>query len=196
MWKEVWFRVFTIELPPYAKHDKIWSKKSAAWEVISSSAVYPQGFTGSAIICNGSGRLNKEQEPLGSVSSPYVKGVSEKFKRIGNRYIFKMIFKTKHTLGSSPTKTRPERDPLQASQCIYSIPCECGRSYIGETGRPLAVRLRDHRYNLQQGLLEKSKLGQHAYEEGHRIGWHDVGFWKLKVTSGIGNTRNWPIWHA
>jgi hypothetical protein len=36
------------------------------------------------------------------------------------------------------------RDPQQTAQCVYSIPCECGRSYIGETGRPLTVRLREN----------------------------------------------------
>jgi hypothetical protein len=87
-------------------------------------------------------------------------------------------------------KTRPERNPQQTAQCIYSIRSECGRSYIGETNRPLAVRLREHRHNLQQGLLEKSKLAQPAYEEGHRIGW------KLKVTAGIENIRNRLMWHA
>jgi hypothetical protein len=71
-------------------------------------------------------------------------------------------------------KTRLKRDPQQTAQCMYSIPCECGRSCIGETGRPLAVRLRDHGNNLQQGLLEKSKLAQHAYEEGHRVGLDDA----------------------
>jgi hypothetical protein len=74
-------------------------------------------------------------------------------------------------------KTRPERDPLQTAQCICSIPRECGRSCICETGRPLAVRLWEHRQNLQQGLLEKSKL-VHACEEGHRVGWDDFGNWK------------------
>jgi predicted GIY-YIG superfamily endonuclease len=67
-----------------------------------------------------------------------------------------------------------QNDPQQIAQCIYSIPCECGRSYIGETGRPLGVRLREHRYNLKEGLLEKSKLAQHAYEEGHRVGWDEA----------------------
>jgi hypothetical protein len=28
--------------------------------------------------------------------------------------------------------------------------------------------------NLQQGLLEKSKLAKHVYEEGHRVGWDDA----------------------
>jgi hypothetical protein len=60
----------------------------------------------------GSSRLSEEQKPLGSVYIPYVKGVSEKFRRIGNRYSIRTIFKTKHTLRSSLMKTRPERDPL------------------------------------------------------------------------------------
>jgi hypothetical protein len=38
----------------------------------------------------------------------------------------------------------------------------------------LSVRLRDHRHNLRQGLLEKSKLAQYAYEEGHRVSWDDT----------------------
>jgi hypothetical protein len=28
--------------------------------------------------------------------------------------------------------------------------------------------------NLTQSLLEKSKLAQHAYKEGHRIGWNEA----------------------
>jgi hypothetical protein len=33
------------------------------------------------------------------------------------------------------------------------------------------MRLHEHRHNLKQGLLEKSKLAKHAYEEGHKVGW-------------------------
>jgi hypothetical protein len=110
-------------------------------------------------------------------------GVSGEFRRIGNRYNIRTIFKTKHTLRSSLMKTRPVRDPLQIAQCIYSIPCECGRNYIGETGRPLAVRLCEHRHNLQQGLLEKSKLAQHAYEVGHRVRWDDARILEIESNS-------------
>jgi hypothetical protein len=42
------------------------------------------------------------------------------------------IFRTKHTLRSSLMKTRLERGPQQMAQCVYSILCECGRSYIGK----------------------------------------------------------------
>jgi hypothetical protein len=92
----------------------------------------------------------------GTVVIPYVKGVSEKFRRIGNRYNIRTIFKTSHTIRRAIMKTRPDRDLLETRHCIYSIPCEYGRCYIGETGRPLGVRLKEHQYNLKQGLLDKS----------------------------------------
>jgi hypothetical protein len=59
------------------------------------------------------------------------------------------------------------RDLQQMAQYIYSIPYECGRSYIGKTGRPLVCGS-EYRHTLKEGLLEKLKLSQHAYEEGHR----------------------------
>jgi hypothetical protein len=38
----------------------------------------------------------------------------------------------------------------------------------------LEVRIKEHKYNLTQGLFEKSKLAQHAYEESHKIGWKEA----------------------
>jgi predicted GIY-YIG superfamily endonuclease len=66
-------------------------------------------------------------------------------------------------------KTGLIRDAQQVKQCVYSIPCDCGVCYIGGTSRSLEVRIKEHKYNLTQGLLEKSKLAHHAYEEGHKI---------------------------
>jgi hypothetical protein len=40
--------------------------------------------------------------------------------------------------------------------------------------RPLAVRIKEHKRNLKQGLLEQSKLAQREYEEGHRIKWDEA----------------------
>jgi hypothetical protein len=65
---------------------------------------YPQGSIDSVINSKGSSHPNKEQKLLGSVYIPYVKGVSEKFRRIGNRYI-----RTSSKLNTL-MKTRPERD--------------------------------------------------------------------------------------
>jgi hypothetical protein len=66
-------------------------------------------------------------------------------------------------------KTGLVRDAQQTEQCAYNIPCDCDGCYISKTNRPLEVRIKEHKYNLTQGLLEKSKVAQHAYREGHRI---------------------------
>jgi hypothetical protein len=76
-------------------------------------------------------------------------------------------------------RTRPERDPQQTTQCVCSIPCECGRSYDGETGRPLAVWL-------HEGLLEKSHVAHHAYEEGHRFVWDETEILEIESNSRHG----------
>jgi hypothetical protein len=149
---------------------------------------YPQGFID--LVINSK---NKEKNPLGSLYIPYVKGISEKFKRTGNRCNIRRIFRTKHTLTSSPVKIRPERNQQQTTQCICSIRCGCGRSYTGETGRPLALRSREHRHNLKEGSPEKSKLANIPMKRVIGYVKMTLEFWKLKVTAGIGNTKIRPI---
>jgi hypothetical protein len=90
-------------------------------------------------------------------------------------------------------KTRLERDPQQKTECFCSIPCKFGRSCLDETGRPLAVRLGEHMHSLKEGLIEKSKLVQHAYEEGHRVGWVEARILEIESKESIGNTRNRTI---
>jgi hypothetical protein len=74
-------------------------------------------------------------------------------------------------------------DPHLTAHCIYNIPCECGRSYVGETGRPLSISIGEHKFNLKNGLLCKSKLAQHAFEEGHQISWNEAKILQIEVNS-------------
>jgi hypothetical protein len=69
-------------------------------------------------------------KPMGSPYIPYVKGVSEKFKRIGNQYNIWTMFKAKYTLSSSLMKTRLERDPQQTVQCVYNIPVNVAQAIL------------------------------------------------------------------
>jgi hypothetical protein len=41
-------------------------------------------------------------------------------------------------------------------------------------GLILIFLLREHRHNIKGGLQEKSKLVQHACEEGRRVGWDEA----------------------
>jgi hypothetical protein len=61
--------------------------------------------------------------------------------------------------------TRLEKDPQQVKQTS------------------LGIRLREHRHNLKEGLLEKSKLVQHVYEEGHREVWDEARILEIDSNS-------------
>jgi hypothetical protein len=50
-----------------------------------------------------------------------VKGISEKFRCIGNYFNVRTIFKTKHTLRGTLIKIGPVRDAQQMKQCVYNI---------------------------------------------------------------------------
>jgi hypothetical protein len=39
---------------------------------------------------------------------------------------------------------------------IYSIPCECGRVYIGQSGRSLQLRLKEHNRHIKLAQPDKS----------------------------------------
>jgi hypothetical protein len=108
---------------------------------------------------------------------PYVKGVSEKFKHIENQYNIRMIFRTKCTCRSLLMKTRLEGDSQQMAQCVYSIPCE-------------------HRHNLKEVHLDKSKLAQNAYEEGYRVGWDEARILEAESHSRYRKYTKSSLWHA
>jgi hypothetical protein len=77
-------------------------------------------------------------------------------------------------------KTGLVGDAQQMKQCVYNIPRDCGRSYINKMSRPLEVCIKEHKYNLTQSLLEKLKLAQHAYKEGHKICWKEVNVLQIE----------------
>jgi predicted GIY-YIG superfamily endonuclease len=115
-------------------------------------------------------KCSPEEVGAGLMSIPYIRDVSEKFECIAKRYNIKTVFKTSHTLRDSFMRT----GPVSAPNYIYCIPCKCGRSYNGETGRPCTVTLRAHMRNLEVGHLERSKLAQHSFEENHHVLWKEA----------------------
>jgi hypothetical protein len=67
--------------------------------------------------------------------------------------------------------------------CIYGIPCECGGECIGETSRPLNVRIRQHICNLRYEHCDKSRLTSHAFAEVHKTDWTNTTTMKFESNS-------------
>jgi hypothetical protein len=89
----------------------------------------------------------------GTVIIPYVKDIYEKLRRIGNRFNVRTIIKCNIYILWDTDGNWTVRNNQQKEQCVYNIPCDCGRCYIGETKRNLEVRISEHKYTLTLGLL-------------------------------------------
>jgi hypothetical protein len=89
-------------------------------------------------------------------------------------------------------KTGPVRDAQQIKQCVYSILYDCGRCYIGETGIPVEVRIKEHKYIQTQDLLEKSELGHTHMRKAIKYVGMERRSCRSNPTPHTGTTRNQP----
>ena len=100
---------------------------------------------------------------------PYVPDLSEKIIRLGTRANIRVVCKSGDTLRTRLVKFKPRQETNK--EVVYSIPCQCGKEYIGETGRPLKTRVKEHRAALKKGEIATSKLVELAWNTEHEFNW-------------------------
>ncbi|CAH3128409.1 unnamed protein product, partial [Pocillopora meandrina] len=70
--------------------------------------------------------------------------LSEQLRRCLQQQGVRAIFKSETTLRSQLVRPKDAVDPAKQDGVVYRIPCECSKVYIGETGRPLQDRIKEH----------------------------------------------------
>ena len=105
---------------------------------------------------------------------PYEKGISEKLKRVAYKYGLEVIF-TKSLSLKSKVPTTPFKN-CKLCGIVYKIACSCSKKYIGETGRTLEERIREHQKDVNNGKsIEKiTGLSKHLRESGHTPNWEQT----------------------
>ena len=80
---------------------------------------------------------------------------------------------TQTTIKKRLMKVKGKTPQEDVKGVIYSIPCECGALYIGETGRTLKIRLTEHQRAVR---IRNSNNGiaVHAMETHHKIKWEEA----------------------
>uniref|UniRef100_L7LY07 Putative tick transposon n=1 Tax=Rhipicephalus pulchellus TaxID=72859 RepID=L7LY07_RHIPC len=107
---------------------------------------------------------DKEKKPVHVM--PYLHRISHNVKKVANRYGVEVAFSAPSKLGqicSLMTKQKKwecsTKHAIVFTACVawvvYCIPLSCGRVYIGQTGRCLNERMREH------NLAVKEKYGGH-----------------------------------
>jgi hypothetical protein len=78
---------------------------------------------------------------------------------------------------------RPVKDHLGLrTSGVYRIPCECGRVYIGQTGRSVDIRLKEHQRHIRLEHPDKSAVSEHSIDRGHRIQFHNSSILPSKTS--------------
>jgi len=52
---------------------------------------------------------------------------------------------------------------------IYKIPCECGKVYIGQSGRSVQLRIKQHERHIRLAQHDKSAVAEHSFNQNHTI---------------------------
>ena len=104
----------------------------------------------------------EEKSPL--VVIPCVAGMSEDIRRACRKFNVRVVFKSRQALHSLLTKVKDTLPLGKQSNVVYHIPCSCGQVYIGETRCRMETRLKEHRDACERGLMEKSVVAEHAWE--------------------------------
>lgn len=51
---------------------------------------------------------------------------------------------------------------------VYNVPCECGTSYVRQTGQLVSISINEHKHHVRLGQTDKSAITQHCWLKGHQ----------------------------
>ncbi|XP_045535441.1 uncharacterized protein LOC123721261 [Papilio machaon] len=107
---------------------------------------------------------------------PYMRRVTDKIGHLLRRkYSIKTIFRPLTQI-RRVLRSPKDRTPLDGPG-VYEIPCDCGKSYIGETGRNINTRLSEHIRCMRKLDSNTSAVAEHALTSNS----HYIRFDRVKV---------------
>jgi len=77
------------------------------------------------------------------------------------------IFKSDTTLRSHLAWPKDTLEPTKQDGVVCKIPCECGKVYMGETGRAIQERIKAHDRDIRLARTQTSAVLEHANEMVH-----------------------------
>jgi hypothetical protein len=118
-------------------------------------------------------RTSKPKDKPTSVALlPYVQTTYGRLSRMLAKHNIKSVGLPSRKISSF---LRPVKDDLGLrTPGVYSIPCECGQVYIGQTGRSIDTRITEHSRHIRLGHPEKSAVTEHSFTHDSLIRFQDT----------------------
>ena len=117
-------------------------------------------------------RTVDQEELLGTVCLPYVKGkMSEAIGRILKKVQIRAVHKPKNWKWRLMAGVKDLVDKVNRAGVVYALEYnDCEQAYIGETGRSLRTRVKEHVAHARNGRTDLSATAEHAWS-GHNMNW-------------------------
>ena len=143
---------------------------------------------------NVNNTIEQENDVQGFASLPYVQGTTERIQRVLSQYNIRSSVRPHRTLRQLLSKPKDNIETGKKTGVVYAIPCaECEGVYVGETGRSLCTRIKEHQTTVRLGQAEKSALAEHSTKTGHATKWSDT---TILCTESRYHHRKWKeSWH-
>ena len=121
-------------------------------------------------------KANQDSTSKGMVVLSYIQGVSERLHRVYNKHNITTSHKPHSTLRKHLMHPKDKNQPSETADWVYEISCKnWDFTYVGETGRLLGTRLKEHRKEAEKiSEPHKSAISDHVASTYHIIDWEGV----------------------
>ena len=113
-------------------------------------------------------RKKREESFKGAI--PYVPGTSEKIRDVLQEIGVKVAMKPVSTLRKQLVRKRPRA--AERFGVVYRLCCAsegCRWNYVGESGRTMEERRKEHARAVKDVDVARSEVAQHVHEESHQV---------------------------
>ena len=111
---------------------------------------------------------------------PWIPGLSPKLRKVYKSAGYKTIFKSGANLSTILTSKNKTKLPPNSQPGVYKLSCDCGKSYVGETGCKIASRIQQHQNTIHNGQWEQSGVSEHTKTCHGQINWNNVETLKVE----------------
>ncbi len=137
---------------------------------------------------------NTNEDKTVTATIPYVKGMSERIRRILKPYNILVAHKPSRTVQNVLIKVKDPSPKNSRMEAVYEIECaECPASYFGETRGTLGCRVKEHKRCIANKDTSK-KIAVHHLETEHQMNWEGASC--LEFASNYNKRMFLESWHT
>ena len=119
-------------------------------------------------IKKGRHKTKERDTTLPKITLPYIHGTTNKIANILKKKDIRVAFAPPNSVKNWLDKAKVPVDPKN-HKGVYKIPCSCGEAYIGETGRSIETRLKEHSADLRYDRIKSSAIAEYSHNTKHHI---------------------------